>query len=192
MRRVKLLLLLLFFSVLKVHAKSILDSVFYINGKVETVNVTKNTHTEIEYMYEGEIVVNVRPKEQIYKIKYRSGRVEMINESSIQNTIQEPQYVGDVCILTNGNELVPLETRVMGSRNTINFWADKIREEIYVTGERSSTRTKAGMIKLVVKAYDINSNPFNAITIIKFTSKNNNRFFVSAVNYYPYLVFSKR
>ena len=58
-----------------------LDSVFYNNGKVEAVNVTKNLSDKIEFSYPGETLINEVYKNQLLCIKYKSGRVEKYEQS---------------------------------------------------------------------------------------------------------------
>lgn len=65
----------------------VLDSVFYNNGKIEAVNVTKNLSDKIEFSYPGETLINEVYKNQLVMIKYRSGRVEKCEQSFYVPTI---------------------------------------------------------------------------------------------------------
>lgn len=80
-----LLIVLLVNSATTVYAQTneVLDSLFYLNGNVELVNVTKSTSYEIECTYPGETMLSVISKSELWKIKFHSGRVMLCNEPKI-------------------------------------------------------------------------------------------------------------
>ncbi|MBQ9137400.1 MAG: hypothetical protein IJX65_02045 [Alistipes sp.] len=61
-------------------AQERLDSLFYLNGKIEVVSILKNSSQAIECNYIGEDLVSLIEKSELYKIVFRSGRVEVCNE----------------------------------------------------------------------------------------------------------------
>lgn len=61
----------------------VLDSLFYLNGNVEAVNVTKSTSTEIECTYSEETMLSVISKSELWKVRFRSGRVMLCNELQV-------------------------------------------------------------------------------------------------------------
>lgn len=60
-----------------------LDSLFYLNGNIELVNITKSTSYEIECTYPGETILSVISRSELWKIKFHSGRVMLCNEPRI-------------------------------------------------------------------------------------------------------------
>lgn len=90
-----------------------LDTVFYNNGKVEAVNVIKNTSDRIEFSYPGETLVNEVYKNQLVQIKYRSGRVEKCEQSFYVPSITTPEQWEQVVLTIDEDDLkgrVKIET----------------------------------------------------------------------------------
>ena len=61
----------------------VLDSLFYLNGNVEAVNVTKTTSTDIECTYPEETMLSVINKSELWKVRFHSGRVMICNEPQV-------------------------------------------------------------------------------------------------------------
>lgn len=61
----------------------VLDSLFYLNGNVEAVNVTKTTSTDIECTYPEETMLSVINKSELWKVRFHSGRVMLCNEPQV-------------------------------------------------------------------------------------------------------------
>ncbi len=90
-----------------------LDSVFYNNGKVEAVNLTKNSSDRIEFSYPGETLVNEVYKNQLIMIKYRSGRIEQCEQSFYVPRITSPSQWEQVVLTIDEDDLkgrVKIET----------------------------------------------------------------------------------
>lgn len=63
-------------------AQEPMDSVFFLNGKVDVVKIIKNSSEEIDCNYPNEDMITTISKSKIAKIVFRSGRTEICNEPS--------------------------------------------------------------------------------------------------------------
>lgn len=55
-----------------------LDSLFYLNGNIELVNITKSTSYEIECTYPGETILSVISRSELWKIKFHTKYLQPI------------------------------------------------------------------------------------------------------------------
>ena len=85
----------LFFVTLS--AQDRVDSLFYLNGKVEVVSILRNSSESIECNYPGEDMITAIEKSKLHKIIFKSGRVEICNQ------YEEPAK-NDIIYFINGDE----------------------------------------------------------------------------------------
>ena len=81
-----------------------LDSLFYLNGKVEAVSIVKNSSNAIDCTYVGEDMISSIEKSKLNKIVFKSGRVEICNE------VKELKY--DKLHFANGNVIEAKVTKL--------------------------------------------------------------------------------
>lgn len=79
-KHVVILTALLLMTRLTLSAQERMDSLFFRNGDIEVVTISKNSTDVIECYYPGEDMVSVVEKNQLNKIVFKSGRTEFCNK----------------------------------------------------------------------------------------------------------------
>lgn len=126
-----LLALLTFFFSQFTYSQIKVDSLFYLDGRVEVVNIQKNTSETIDCNYIGEDLLTTINKSLLHKIVFKSGRVELCN-----NLKEVPI---DTIYLTNGDKVIGEVVKV--GDNTIDYT---------LPGEKFLTTTKKAIVNRIV------------------------------------------
>lgn len=85
MNRLLLTLVCLLSGTASLIAQERADSLFYLDGKIETVLIIKNYTKTIDCNYIGENFISSIDKSLLHRIVFRSGRVEVCNEYTVSN-----------------------------------------------------------------------------------------------------------
>lgn len=75
MKRLIITIFALFFSTLIINGQDALDTIYFVDGKVEAVQLSGLTETAVQYNYYGEGIPINTPKTRIEKVITRAGRM---------------------------------------------------------------------------------------------------------------------
>lgn len=64
-------------------AQERLDTLVFVDGRKEAVNIKVNYREKIEYCFPGEDMLNVYDKSDLSKIIFKSGRVEVVSKVAV-------------------------------------------------------------------------------------------------------------
>ena len=87
MKRLLLLLLTTLFMLNNVFSQDKLDTLFFVNGNIEAVQITGLTEKSVQYNYYGEGIAISTLKSKLTKIKTRSGRVVIFENTSRKKSV---------------------------------------------------------------------------------------------------------
>lgn len=110
-------------------AQEVSDSLFYLNGNVETVNISKNLSESIECTYPNETILSVINKSELWKIKFKSGRVEICNK---KEDILSPSRT-DTLFFRNGDAISVNVIRSGGDIIEYSFPGENSINSVYKT-----------------------------------------------------------
>lgn len=88
--------ILVFLCAINLPAQERVDSIFFLNGKVDVVKIIKNSSEDIDCNYPNEDMITTISKSKIAKIVFRSGRTEICNEPSEESFDQLFFANGDI------------------------------------------------------------------------------------------------
>jgi hypothetical protein len=83
----KIFVIILLFLTNLIFSQDVLDTLFFVDGKVEAVQITGLTETTVQYNYYGEGISIETPKSRLAKVITRSGRVVVFENTSQQKTV---------------------------------------------------------------------------------------------------------
>ncbi len=151
-------------------AQAPVDSLFFRDGRVEGVIVSRSTSDMIQFSYPNETLLNEIQKSELVRIKYGSGRIENLRTIEDSLPIPEPEFVGEVYIIMRGNNnYAPLDKEVAqykkGLRNKYKIKGREAKLQVY----------NQGTLTFVIRANDNESVPMSIITIYKLTRNGTKR-----------------
>ncbi len=157
-------------------AQTPVDSLFYRDGRVEGVTISKSTNELLQFSYPNESLVNEIQKTDLVQIKYRSGRIENLSTIEDLLPIPEPEFVGEVYLVKDNNEYALLDKETGELKSGTSFKANSTSAtSLYVNGKTASLCVSPGEIKFIVRGVDNASDPMGVITIYKFSSSSKKR-----------------
>lgn len=110
-------------------AQEVSDSLFYLNGNVETVNISKNLSESIECTYPNETLLSVINKSELWKIRFKSGRIEICNK---KEGISSPDRT-DTLFFRNGATVAVNMIRSGGDMIEYSFPGENSINSVYKT-----------------------------------------------------------
>lgn len=110
-------------------AQEVSDSLFYLNGNVETVNISKNLSESIECTYPNETILSVINKSELWKIRFKSGRIEICNK---KEGISSPDKT-DTLFFRNGDTFAVNVIRSGGDMIEYSFPGENSINSVYKT-----------------------------------------------------------
>ncbi len=96
--------------------------------------------------------------------------------NSTAQEIEEPEFIGEVVLVKDDGPSQLLDKNYANFREGISWKHNSMNAlSLNVDGSKAECRTKSGIIKLIVRAVDNNSDPMAVINIYRFKSKSKRR-----------------
>lgn len=96
--------------------------------------------------------------------------------NSTAQEIEEPEFIGEVVLVKDDGPSQLLDKNYANFREGISWKHNSMNAlSLNVDGNKAECRTKSGIIKLIVRAVDNNSDPMAVINIYRFKSKSKRR-----------------
>lgn len=165
------------FGILDASAQDlVLDSLFYKDGRIEAVNITKNNVNNIEFSFPNETLLNVVLKADLKLIKYKSGRVEEFISENEKLPIPEPEFIGEVYLIKDNDQYELLDKESGEVKSGVSFRANSFNAlSLYVAGKSAKLRVSEGLCTFIIRCVDNQSDPMSIITLYKLTSSSKKR-----------------
>lgn len=126
----RIIYIILFFCSITLYAQEQMDSLFYLNGNIEIVNISKNSSKNIECTYPNETMLSVIDKSSLWKIRFKSGRIEVCNDKSIALT---PTETADSLFFRNGDIFAVNVVKSLGETIEYSFLNEDSINIVYKT-----------------------------------------------------------
>ncbi len=152
-----------------VFAQNAVDSLFFRDGRVEGVIVSRSTSDMIQFSYPNETLQNEMWKSELLRIKYASGRIEQLSVIEDALPVPEPEFVGEAYLIGENNNYSLLDKEVAQTKYGL-------RNKYKIKGREANLQIdNTGTMSFVVRANDNESVPMSIITIYKLTRSGTKR-----------------